>query len=151
MVKQYFIPAATTIIELDAAEGVAVKPTVPGTYKAIAGVMAAGELTVADTAVNVITAVSGPAAYSVAQRRTVTGGEGGKGVGTLTFQITLSGTAATLDYRVLKAEDGTVLKDWTVAATGLGAGTAAIVCPDVPARRGWRFASLPRWTARPPR
>lgn len=142
MVKQYFIPAATTIIELDAAEGVAVKPTVPGTYKAIAAVMAAGELTVADTAVNVIAAVSGPAAYSVAQRRTVTGGEGGKGVGTLTFQVTLSGAAATLDYRVLKAEDGTILKDWTVAATGLGAGAAAIVCPDVPARRGWLTIQL---------
>ncbi|MCF1707872.1 LamG domain-containing protein [Tabrizicola sp. J26] len=137
MVKQYFIPATTTIIEMDAAEGAAVKPSSPGTYKAIAGIMAEGDLTVADTAADVIAAVAGPAAYSVAQRRTVSGGEGGKGVGTLAFQMTLNGTAATLDYRVLRAEDGTVLKDWTVAATGLAAGTAVVVCPDVPARLGW--------------
>ena len=137
MVKQYFIPATTTVIEMDAAEGVAVKPTAPGTYKAIAGIMAAGELTVVDTAVDVIASVTGPAAYSVAQRRTVTGGEAGKGVGALTFQIMLTGAAATLDYRVLQAEDGTVLKGWTAAATGLGVGAATVVCADVPARLGW--------------
>jgi hypothetical protein len=48
MVKQYFIPTAdfANVIEVDAAAGVGVAPTTPGTYRAIAGVLASGELTV---------------------------------------------------------------------------------------------------------
>jgi hypothetical protein len=48
MVKQYFIPTAdfANVIEVDAAAGVGVAPTTPGTYRAIAGVLAADPLTV---------------------------------------------------------------------------------------------------------
>ncbi|PZR00778.1 MAG: hypothetical protein DI533_09690 [Cereibacter sphaeroides] len=49
MVKQYFIPASTAITEVDAAAGVVVKPGLPGTYRAIAGVMAEGTLSVEET------------------------------------------------------------------------------------------------------
>lgn len=51
-IKQYFIPNALfgDVIEVEAAEGVGVAPSVPGTYRAVAGVLAAGTLTVEEAA-----------------------------------------------------------------------------------------------------
>lgn len=61
MIKQYFIPTGifSQVIEVDAAAGVGVAPATNGTYRAIAGVLADGTLTVAtDTTAPTLSGVS---------------------------------------------------------------------------------------------
>jgi hypothetical protein len=60
MVKQYFIEATATVIEIEADAGEAVKPAAPGVYMAIAGVLAEGALTV----VSILPALTGWAALT---------------------------------------------------------------------------------------
>jgi hypothetical protein len=61
MTKQYFIPTAifSQVIEVDATAGVGVAPAIAGDYRAIAGVLAAGTLTVSlDTTAPTLSGIS---------------------------------------------------------------------------------------------
>jgi hypothetical protein len=105
----------------------------------------AGSATVAGAAIgaNTITAITGPAAGSIAQRSVTAGGEFGKGFGALVFSVSLSADTTSIDYRVLRAEDDVEIKGWSAAtAPSLLGGTQTVTCPAVPARLGWMKIQL---------
>ncbi len=81
-------------------------------------------------------------ANRIYQRSTITGGTANKGTGLIDVPITLDGAASAIEYRFRDADSGTVVQDWTTAATNVAATAKKVTCPNVPALLGWQFLDL---------